>query len=236
MDLCPQRRIGIVLLINQGCLLDHSISAPQVFNDVEAIVLGRTHPPFPTSILASISTGIGEEILTRMFVFGLWRLILNWLFKRCNGRTAAVWIASLIAALAFGAGQLGTVFILTGASSPAELAPAVLAEVFLLNGLIGLVVGERYVKDGLIAATGVHFWTDVVFHCHVGLVLKNHSLCKRRLLCCGESSLFALERDSLGRLVDHPETPADACTGVIGLDACIGLKAYLPERARRGMF
>lgn len=165
MDLCPQRRIVIVLLINQSCLLDPSISAPQVLNGVEAIVPGRTHPPFP----ASISAGIGEEILTGMLVFGLWRLILNWLFKRYSGCTAAVWIASLIATLAFGAGHLGTVFILTGASSPAELAPAFLAEVFLPTELIGLVAGERYMKDGLIAAAGVHFWTNVIFHVTWGL-------------------------------------------------------------------
>ena len=132
--------------------------------------IGRfPHPPFPTSILASISAGIGEEILTRSFVFGLWGLLLNWILKRFHGRRLALWIANLIAALAFGASHLGTVFILTGASSPAELAPALLAEIFLLNGLIGLVAGERYMKDGLIAAAGVHFWTDIVFHVMWGL-------------------------------------------------------------------
>ncbi|HET9588383.1 MAG TPA: CPBP family glutamic-type intramembrane protease, partial [Anaerolineales bacterium] len=64
------------------------------------------HPAFPVSILASISAGIGEEILFRGFVFGLWGLILTWLLKRFTGRTAALWIANVIAALAFGAGHL----------------------------------------------------------------------------------------------------------------------------------
>jgi len=40
---------------------------------------------------------------------------------------------------------------------------------FLLNGMIGLVAGERYMKDGLVAAVGVHFWTDIVFHVIWGL-------------------------------------------------------------------
>jgi hypothetical protein len=53
---------------------------------------------------------------------------------------------------------------LTGASSPAEINPILLAETFLLNGILGLVAGERYMKDGLIAASGVHFWADMVFH------------------------------------------------------------------------
>jgi membrane protease YdiL (CAAX protease family) len=127
------------------------------------------HPTFPVSILASLSAGIGEEIMFRGFVFGLWGLLLNWLLKRFNGRTVALWIANVIAALAFGAGHLGTVVFLTGAASLAELSPVLLVEVFLLNGLIGLIAGERYMKDGLVAAAGVHFWTDVVFHVMWGL-------------------------------------------------------------------
>jgi membrane protease YdiL (CAAX protease family) len=84
------------------------------------------HPGFPVSILAAISAGIGEEILFRGFVFGLWGVMLNWLFKRFNGRTAALWTANIIAALAFGAGHLGTIVFLTGATSLAELNPILL--------------------------------------------------------------------------------------------------------------
>jgi hypothetical protein len=39
-----------------------------------------------------------------------------------------------------------------------------LLEILLLNGIIGIVAGQRYMKDGLVAAAGVHFWADVVFH------------------------------------------------------------------------
>ena len=127
------------------------------------------HPAFPVSILASLSAGIGEEIAFRGFVFGLWGFILNWLLKRFNGRTVALWIANVIAALAFGAGHLGFIFLMTGASTISEVNPVLLAETFLLNGLIGLLAGERYMKDGLVAAAGVHFWTDVVFHVLWGL-------------------------------------------------------------------
>jgi membrane protease YdiL (CAAX protease family) len=121
------------------------------------------------SILASLSAGIGEEIAFRGFVFGLWGFLLNWLLKRFHGRTAALWIANGIAALAFGAGHLGTLFALTGVTSLAELNPVLLAEIFLLNGVVGLVAGERYMKDGLVAAAGVHFWTDVVWHVMWGM-------------------------------------------------------------------
>jgi hypothetical protein len=128
------------------------------------------HPGFPVSILASLSVGIGEEILFRSFVFGVWGFILNWLLKRVNGRTAALWIANVIAAVAFAASHLVSVFMLTGATSIAELNPFLLLEGLLLNGLIGIVAGQRYMKDGLVAAVGVHFWTDIVFHVIWGLV------------------------------------------------------------------
>jgi hypothetical protein len=42
--------------------------------------------------------------------------------------------------------------------------------VTFLTLLVGLVAGERYVKDGLVAAAGVHFWTDVVFHVMWGAI------------------------------------------------------------------
>jgi len=128
------------------------------------------HPPFPSSILASFSAGIGEEIAFRGFVLGLWGFLLNWLFKRFNGRNIALWIANIFAAFAFGAGHLATLLVLIGASSITQLNPVLLAEVFILNGIIGLVAGERYMKDGLVAAAGVHFWTDIVFHVTWGLM------------------------------------------------------------------
>ena len=45
VDIYPLRDLGIVLLINQGYMFDHLISAPQIFKGVEAIVLGRVPPP-----------------------------------------------------------------------------------------------------------------------------------------------------------------------------------------------
>jgi hypothetical protein len=128
------------------------------------------HPGFPVSILASISAGIGEEIAFRGFVFGLWGFILHWLLKRFNGRTAALWIANIIATLVFGASHFGTVLVITGATSLVELSPILMVEILVLNGIIGLIAGQRAMKDGLVAAMGIHFWADVVFHVVWGLV------------------------------------------------------------------
>ncbi len=128
------------------------------------------HPAFPLSILASISAAIGEEILFRGFVFGLWGFILNWLLRRFNGRSAALWIANIIAALAFGAGHLGSVMVIANATTPAELSPVLVIEILLLNGILGLVAGRQYMKVGLIGAIGVHFWADIVWHVLWGLI------------------------------------------------------------------
>lgn len=128
------------------------------------------HPTFPVSFLASLSAGIGEEIAFRGFVFGLWGFMLNWILRRFNGRTAALWIANVLAALAFGAAHLGSVFVLADVSSLADLNPLFLVEILLLNGVVGMVAGERYMKDGLVAAAGVHFWTNMVWHVLWGLV------------------------------------------------------------------
>lgn len=135
---------------------------------------GFAHPAFPASILASLTAGIGEEIIFRLFVVSLWAALLAWLFRRLlpGGQTNQVifWIANLIGALAFAAGHLGTAMVLTGVSTPAALSPALLAELVTLNGLLGLVAGAVFRRDGLIAAAGVHFWADIIWHVLFGLL------------------------------------------------------------------
>ena len=125
---------------------------------------GFPHPQIPLSIIASATAAIGEEILFRSFVLGLWAFLLNLILRRWNATRTALWIANVIAALAFAAGHLPAAMILTGTASPAELPAPLLLELFLLNGIVGLVAGERYFRDGFVAAIGVHFWTDIIWH------------------------------------------------------------------------
>jgi CubicO group peptidase (beta-lactamase class C family) len=47
VDIYPLRDMSIVLLINQGYMFDHYISAPQIFEGVEAIALGENPPSVP---------------------------------------------------------------------------------------------------------------------------------------------------------------------------------------------
>ena len=157
----------IPLLLGLGCGVIF-ILGDMLFAPINGY--GRfAHPVFPVSLLASIGAGIGEEIAFRGFLFGLWGLLLKWLLNRWNRRTTALWIANVIAALVFGASHLGTIMLLTHTSSFADLSPALLIENFLLNGILGLIAGWLYMKNGLVAAAGVHFWNDVVFHVIWGL-------------------------------------------------------------------
>jgi hypothetical protein len=126
--------------------------------------IGFPHPGFPLSIIASGCAGIGEEIMFRLFVLGLWAFLLNLILKRWGAMKAALWGGNIIAALAFGAGHLPGLTVLLDVTSPAEIPPLLLCELFVLNGIVGLVAGERYLRDGLVAAAGVHFWTDIVWH------------------------------------------------------------------------
>ncbi len=144
--------IGLVLIIMDQ-LLARLAGAP-----------GFPHPAFPLSLFASGTAGIGEEILFRGFVMGLWAFLLRLLLKGANGRTAALWIGNIVGALAFGASHIPSAMLLLGAASPTQLPAITLAELFLLNGFLGIVAGQRYMRDGLAAAMGIHFWADVLWH------------------------------------------------------------------------
>jgi hypothetical protein len=128
---------------------------------------GFPHPPFPSSLLASLTAGIGEEIAFRLLVLSLWAALLTWLVRRLRRPgllPAALWTANVLAALAFAAGHLGSAVALAGVHSPADLPVAELVELTLLNGGLGLLAGRLFLRHGLPAAIGVHFWADIVWH------------------------------------------------------------------------
>jgi membrane protease YdiL (CAAX protease family) len=125
---------------------------------------GFTHPPFPLSVVASATAGLGEEILFRLFVLGLWAFLLNLVLRRWKATGIALWVANIIAALAFAASHLPAAMLLIGVTNPAQVPPVVLVELFLINGIVGLAAGAFYMRNGLVAASGVHFWADFMWH------------------------------------------------------------------------
>ena len=125
---------------------------------------GFPHPQFPLSIFASATAGIGEEILFRSFVLGLWAFLANLILRRWGAKQVALWIGNVIAALAFSAAHLPSAMTILGVATPGAIPASILLELFILNSLLGLVAGERYMRQGLVAAIGVHFWADIVWH------------------------------------------------------------------------
>jgi len=139
------------------------VVADQVISRVGG-VKSIPHPAFPFSIIASASAGIGEEILFRFFVMGLWAYILTRFMKSPQGTKTAFWVANIIAALGFSASHMPTAMFLFGVSTPADLPIPTIIELVILNSLVGLVAGDRYIKYGLVAAIGIHFWADILWH------------------------------------------------------------------------
>jgi len=83
-----------------------------------------------------------------------------------------LWAGNIIAALAFSVGHKPGIMVILGVTKPAEIPVFVMAEIFLLDGTLSLVAGERYMRDGLVAAMGVHFWVDIVWHVIYPLIGK----------------------------------------------------------------
>ncbi len=141
---------------------------------VLSALLQKALPPQLTSIpvtqipnawqgfLASISAGITEEIILRLFLLTLIAWGIQYLAKRAtSGRPNQVvlWAANVLAAVIFGLLHLPN---LTALNVPVTL--AMVAYIILLNGLAGLGFGWLYWSFGLEAAMLAHFFTDIILH------------------------------------------------------------------------
>ncbi len=108
-------------------------------------------------LLASFYGGIAEELQLRLFLMTL----LVWLFAgfgRRQPRVAMIWIAIVMAALAFGAGHLPAAEKIWG------LDWIVVLRTIGLNAIGGLAFGWLYWKRGIEMAMLGHFSTDIVLH------------------------------------------------------------------------
>jgi hypothetical protein len=128
------------------------------------------HPPFPTSIAASIAAGIGEEIVFRLFFTSFWTWLVSCIILRGRWQTQVYWIVSILAAVAFGMGHLPSIMFLYGWTTMSQVPPMLLAEMILLNGILSLFAAHYFKKYGFLAPVGIHFWADIFWHAIWGLV------------------------------------------------------------------
>ncbi|MEA3408292.1 MAG: CPBP family glutamic-type intramembrane protease [Chloroflexota bacterium] len=139
------------------------VAADAVFSRLHA--LGPLpHPPFPTSLVASATAGIGEEIIFRLFFVSFWVWLISTVLLGGRWQENVFWIVSTLSGVAFALGHLPSVMFLYGMQSVGQVPVGLLVEIVLLNGVISLFAAYRWRRAGFLAAVGVHFWTDVVWH------------------------------------------------------------------------
>jgi len=80
-----------------------------------------------------------------------------------KARRVALWGGNLIAAPLFGATHLPSAMLFPGLVSPLQVPGLAILGMLLLNGVAGIIAGERYLRDGLVAAVGVHLWMGLTW-------------------------------------------------------------------------
>ena len=139
------------------------IAADAVFSQFHS--LGPLpHPPFPTSLVASLTAGIGEELIFRLFFVPFWVWLISYIILKRKWQNQVFWIVATLSALAFAFGHIPSVLILFGFGAVNEIPPALMTEIVVLNGMVSLFAAYYFRKSGFLAAVGIHFWTDVVWH------------------------------------------------------------------------
>lgn len=128
------------------------------------------HPPFPTSIVASITAGIGEEVIFRLFFISFWVWLISRIILKNRWQNQLFWIVSIISAIIFAVGHMPSAMAILGISSVSEIPTVLIVEMILLNGVLSLFAAGYMKKYGFLAAVGIHFWTDIIWHVLYGLI------------------------------------------------------------------
>lgn len=121
-------------------------------------------PSFPFSLVASITAAVGEEIIFRSFVLGLWAFLLHLILRRWINLNLTLRIGNFLAALSFAVAHLASAMLLLDVTSPTGIPALITTEILLFNGVIGWVAGVQYIRKGLMAAVGLHFGVDLILH------------------------------------------------------------------------
>ena len=153
---CGRRRAGAAFAIGLSCgaLLVAAVTAIQRL--LPGTLPGMLHlPGVAASLLASMAGSFGEEILFRLFALSL---LLRLLPQGRVGTTAAIGVS----ALAFAAAHAPALVFLFGGWQ--EVPRMSWVWLIALNGMLGVVFGVVYLRQGIVCAVLAHFGTDVVWH------------------------------------------------------------------------
>ena len=122
------------------------------------------HPPFPTSLVASASAGIGEELIFRLFFISFWLWLVGNIVLKGKWQNHVFWIVAVGSALAFALAHFPSIMFLFGLNTIGEIPLALIIEIVLLNGTLSIVAAYYFKTYGFLSAVSIHFWVDVVWH------------------------------------------------------------------------
>jgi len=105
----------------------------------------------------------------RLFFLSFWVWLISIVVLRSKWQNQVFWIIAVFSALAFALGHIPSLMILYNYASPVGMPPVLLTEIILLNGVISIFAAYYMRKYGFLAAVGIHFWTDIVWHVIWGL-------------------------------------------------------------------
>lgn len=147
-----------------GLLLLSGVLAPLLAADLLELS-AATQQKMPNAwqgLMGSVSAGVNEEILLRLFLLSL----LAWVIQRVALRRsqgfpprAVLWTANILAAVIFGLLHIPNLTLMG-----LPVTPLVVLYLILLNGMAGLVFGWLFWTFGLECAMIAHFSADVVLH------------------------------------------------------------------------
>jgi len=122
------------------------------------------HPPFPLSLFASITAGIGEEIIARLFFISLWVWLFSYILFKRKYLKQTFWIVSVFSAILFTVMHIPSIFAVYNLESFSDIPQIILLELFILNGSLSLFAAYNFKRYGILTAIGIHFWVDIIWH------------------------------------------------------------------------
>lgn len=128
-------------------------------NEIPHLPIGKAAMmPIWKRFLLCFYGGLTEEIMMRIFAFSLLAWLLSKVWRSGTGAPSrkVFWAATIILALLFGLGHLGSVIPLM------PITINILAGALLLNGVASIAFTSLYMKRGLEAAMLAHFTADLM--------------------------------------------------------------------------
>ena len=122
------------------------------------------HPIFPASLFASIAAGIGEEIVFRLFFISFWLWLIGKVLFRSNHYHIIFWILAVFSILIFAGAHLPSIMILYDIKNFDAIPANLVVELLILNGIVSIAAIWYFLKYGILAAIGIHFWADIIWH------------------------------------------------------------------------